>query len=93
VAETPREVIPAHEDARQRRAIRSFVLRQGRMSPAQLRACDELYPRYGVTPASPLDLRALFGNDAPVVLEIGFGMGETTASIAAAKPYFNFVGV
>jgi tRNA (guanine-N7-)-methyltransferase len=93
VAETPREVIPAHEDATQRRAIRSFVLRQGRMSPAQQRACDELYPRYGVTPASPLDLRALFGNDAPVVLEIGFGMGETTASIAAAKPDVNFVGV
>ena len=63
------------------------------MSPAQQRACDELYPRYGVTPASPLDLRALFGNDAPVVLEIGFGMGETTASIAAAKPDVNFVGV
>jgi len=76
-----------------RRGVRSFVLRQGRMSPAQQRACDELYPRYGVTPATPLDFRALFGRDAPVVLEIGFGMGETTAAIAAAQPDVDFLGV
>jgi tRNA (guanine-N7-)-methyltransferase len=76
-----------------RRAVRSFVLRQGRMSPAQQRACDELYPRYGVTPATPLDFRALFGRDAPVVLEIGFGMGETTAAIAAGQPDVDFLGV
>jgi tRNA (guanine-N7-)-methyltransferase len=63
------------------------------MSPAQQRACDELYPRYGAAPASPLDWRAVFGNDAPVVLEIGFGMGETTAAIAAAQPGVNFLGV
>jgi tRNA (guanine-N7-)-methyltransferase len=75
------------------RSIRSFVLRQGRMSPAQQRACAELYPRYGVTPAAPLDWRAVFGNAAPVVLEIGFGMGETTATIAAGKPDVNFLGV
>ena len=75
------------------RAVRSFVLRQGRMSPAQQRACDTLYPRYGVTPATPLDFRALFGRDAPVVLEIGFGMGETTAAIAAARPDADFLGV
>jgi len=68
------------------RPIRSFVLRQGRMSAAQQRACDELYPRYGV-PASAsasLDLAAIFGNALPVVLEIGSGMGETTVQIAAA---------
>ena len=76
-----------------RRAVRSFVLRQGRMSPAQQRACDALYPRYGVAPASPLDFCAIFGNDAPVVLEIGFGMGETTAAIAASAPDTNFLGV
>lgn len=83
----PTPVVPAH------RPIRSFVLRQGRMSPAQQRACDELYPRYGVTPSSPLDFRALFGNASPVVLEIGFGMGETTAAIAAMQPDVNFLGV
>jgi len=81
------------QDTPPRRAIRSFVLRQGRMSPAQQRACDELYPRYGIAAASPLDYRAIFGNDAPVVLEIGFGMGETTASIAVARPGINFLGV
>jgi tRNA (guanine-N7-)-methyltransferase len=75
------------------RGIRSFVLRQGRMSPAQQRACDELYPRYGVNPSAPLDLAAIFGRSTPVVLEIGFGMGETTAAIAAAQPGVDFLGV
>jgi len=75
------------------RAVRSFVLRQGRMSPAQQRACDELYPRYGVAPSTPLDFRILFGRDAPVVLEVGFGMGETTAAIAAAQPDVDFLGI
>jgi tRNA (guanine-N7-)-methyltransferase len=77
-----------------RRAIRSFVLRQGRMSPAQQRACDELLPRYGVEPATaPLDFPAIFGRRASVVLEIGFGMGETTAAIAAAQTDIDFLGV
>ncbi|HEY1327071.1 MAG TPA: tRNA (guanosine(46)-N7)-methyltransferase TrmB [Casimicrobiaceae bacterium] len=77
-----------------RRGIRSFVLRQGRMSPAQLRAWQELFPRYGVdfTPRL-LDFAALFGRRAPVVLEIGFGMGETTVHIAAAHPHMDFLGV
>jgi tRNA (guanine-N7-)-methyltransferase len=75
------------------RPIRSFVLRQGRMSPAQQRACAELYPRYGVSACVPLDLALIFGRRAPVVLEIGFGMGETTAAIAAAQPGVDFLGV
>jgi tRNA (guanine-N7-)-methyltransferase len=75
------------------RPIRSFVLRQGRMSPAQQRAREELYPRYGVTPSAPFDSSALFGNNRPVVLEIGFGMGETTAAIASSHPAVNFLGV
>ena len=83
----------AREDRAPARAIRSFVLRQGRMSPAQQRACDELYPRYGVNLSAPLDLAALFGRHAPVVLEIGFGMGETTVAIAAAQPHVDFLGV
>ena len=77
-----------------RRAIRSFVLRQGRLSPAQQRACEELLPRYGVPYAAQLlDFAALFGRRAPVVLEIGFGMGETTAAIAAAQPETDFLAV
>ena len=75
------------------RPVRSFVLRQGRMSPAQARACDQLLPRYGVSVDCPLDWRQVFGRTAPVVLEIGFGMGETTAAIAAAQPGIDFLGV
>ena len=63
------------------------------MSPAQQRACDELLPRYGVDANAPFDWSALFGRAAPVVLEIGFGMGETTAAIATAKPDVDFLAV
>lgn len=81
------------QDAPHQRPIRSFVLRQGRMSAAQQRACDELYPIYGITPDAPLDFRTIFGRTSPVVLEIGFGMGETTAAIAADQPGVDFLGV
>jgi tRNA (guanine-N7-)-methyltransferase len=80
--------------ARPHRPVRSYVLRQGRMSPAQVRAFDTFLPRFGIPFApSPLDYRAIFGRTAPVVLEIGFGMGETTARIAAAQPEIDFIGV
>lgn len=76
------------------RPIRSFVLRQGRVSNAQQRACDTLQPLYGVTyQPQPANWAQLFGREAPLVLEIGFGMGETTATIAAAQPENNFLGV
>jgi len=76
------------------RPIRSFVLRAGRMGPGQQRALDELGPRF-VLPyrAEPLDLAATFGRHAPTVLEIGFGMGDATAQIAAALPGTNFIGI
>jgi tRNA (guanine-N7-)-methyltransferase len=74
--------------------IRSFVLRQGRVSPAQARAHRELMPRYGIPYAAvPLDLDAAFGRRAPHILEIGFGMGETTAVIAAAHPENDYLGI
>jgi tRNA (guanine-N7-)-methyltransferase len=74
--------------------VRSFVLRQGRLSPAQARACDALLPRYGIGYAdAPLDFAQVFGRRAPVVLEIGFGMGETTAAIAAAQPHVDFLAI
>jgi tRNA (guanine-N7-)-methyltransferase len=76
------------------RAIRSFVLRQGRVSNAQERAHRELLPVYGVPySAAPLDLQELFGRAAPKVLEIGFGMGETTAAIAEAHPGIDYLGI
>ena len=76
------------------RPVRSFVLRQGRMSPAQRRALDELLPRFGIPFApAPIDFEREFGRRAPRVLEIGFGMGETTAAIALARPTDDFLGV
>jgi tRNA (guanine-N7-)-methyltransferase len=68
------------------RPIRSFVLRQGRLSPAQQRALETLMPAYGIPfVAAPLDFDCAFGRSAPRVLEIGFGMGETTAAIAQMR--------
>ena len=76
-----------------RRGIKSFVLRAGRVGPGQQRALDELAPRFCVEySAQPIALSDVFGNTHPVVLEIGFGMGETTAQIAAARPDTNFLG-
>ena len=64
------------------------------MSPAQEAALRTLLPRYGIPFVSEvLDLAATFGRHAPVVLEIGCGMGETTAAIAAAQPGTDFIGV
>ena len=77
-----------------RRPIRSFVLRQGRFSPAQQRAHTELLPRFGIGFSSTsIDLDAIFGRDAPKVLEIGSGMGETTAAIAQAMPEHDFLAI
>jgi tRNA (guanine-N7-)-methyltransferase len=77
-----------------RRSIRSFVVRAGRMGTGQTKALAELGPRF-VLPyrAEELDRRAAFGRDAPLVLEIGFGMGDATAAIAQARPDTDFLGV
>jgi tRNA (guanine-N7-)-methyltransferase len=76
------------------RQIRSYVLRQGRTTPAQQRALDELFDRYGIAfRDAPLDAAQVFGRIAPLVLEIGSGMGETTAAIAQAEPDTDFIAV
>lgn len=76
------------------RRIRSFVTRAGRLSTAQARAFEEFGPQFLVEYSkAPLDFDAAFGRKAPVVLEIGFGMGDTTAHIARAMPEKNFLGV
>lgn len=76
------------------RPIRSYVLRQGRVSNAQARAHHALLPLYGISYSDQrLDLDAAFGRRAPKVLEIGFGMGETTAAIAAAHPEKDYLGI
>jgi len=77
-----------------RRAIRSYVLRQGRVTDAQRRASAELLPRFGLAfSGEPLDLDRVFGRAAPKILEIGFGMGETTARIAGSHPGNDYVGI
>jgi len=69
------------------RPIRSFVLRQGRTTPAQQRALDALLPVYGISFPEKIASRK------PLVLEIGSGMGETTLEIAKAHPEADFVAV
>lgn len=77
-----------------KRHIRSFVLRQGRVTPAQQRACDTLLPRFGIPYAvQPLNLTQAFGRDAPKILEIGFGMGDSTAAIALAHPENDYLAL
>ncbi|MGH8621873.1 MAG: tRNA (guanosine(46)-N7)-methyltransferase TrmB [Burkholderiales bacterium] len=77
-----------------RRPIRSYVLRQGRATGAQRRARESLLPHFGITYAdTTLDFDRVFGRAAPRILEIGFGMGETTARIAAQHPDNDYLGI
>jgi len=77
-----------------RRPIRSFVLRQGRLSDAQARFLSAKMPEVGITYAqAPIDLTTVFGREAPKVVEIGFGMGDATAKIAQYLPGTDFVGI
>ena len=97
---TPEPAAPADDSAaapahpHRHRPVRSFVLRAGRLGTGQARALAELGPRYMLPfqPAVP-DWDAMFGRTAPRVLEIGFGMGQATAAIAAARPDLDFIGV
>ena len=76
------------------RPIRSFVLRQGRVSNAQRRAVDTLLPLFGLDYcATEFDFDAAFARSAPKFLEIGFGMGESTAQIAAEHPQNDYIGI
>jgi tRNA (guanine-N7-)-methyltransferase len=90
----PHEDPAVTETERPHRAIRSYTLRQGRLTPAQQRAMDELFPRFGLaSAAAPLDCTALFGRSAPCILEIGFGNGDSLAAIAQAHPDNNYLGI
>jgi tRNA (guanine-N7-)-methyltransferase len=74
--------------------VRSFVRREGRITEAQKRALEELLPRYGVAPGEePIVFATLFGRDAPVHVEIGFGNGEALAAMATAHPQNNYLGI
>ena len=74
------------------KGIKSYVRRAGRTTSGQAKALEDLGPRYVLDYApAPLDAAAAFGRSAPLVLEIGFGMGEATAHIAGVRPGDNFL--
>jgi len=83
----------APEDVAHPRTIRSYVRRAGRTTTGQSRAFEALGPRFLLpyTPEATLDPAAAFGRSAPLILEIGFGMGEATAHIAGVLPDHNFL--
>jgi tRNA (guanine-N7-)-methyltransferase len=76
-----------------RRAIKSYVVRGGRLTAAQERALEDHWPRYGLACDGVLDLPGIFGRDAPRTLEIGFGNGDNLVDLAAAHPDRDFIGV
>ena len=76
------------------RKVRSFVLREGRLTAGQQRALDTLWPRYGLERSGGLlEAQAVFGRDAPRVLEIGYGMGQSLVQMAATEPDKDFIGI
>ena len=75
------------------RRIRSFVKREGRLTPGQEAAIKTGWPVYGLDPTTPINPNELFANDHPVTLEIGFGNGESQAKMAEKHPDRNFIGV
>jgi tRNA (guanine-N7-)-methyltransferase len=83
-------------DSEHPRAIRSFVIRTGRITAAQERALETLWPKYGVDLAihsGPLDLDAVFARPAPRTVEIGFGNGDNLVKMAAAHPERDYLGI
>ena len=81
------------DEPRPLRRIRSFVRREGRITPGQQRALQECWPRYGLEADARLDLAQVFGRDAPRTLEIGFGNGASLATMAAQQPQHDFIGI
>jgi tRNA (guanine-N7-)-methyltransferase len=76
------------------RPIRSFVRREGRITSAQEDALQHLWPRYGIELAgAPLDAAAIFGRQAPLAVEIGFGNGDHLLASAQARPHTDFLGI
>ena len=84
----------AAEGEKYMRTVRSFVVRGGRMTEGQERAYSENWPAMGLDlEMGQLDLADVFGREAPVVLEIGFGMGDSLVAMAQAMPEKNYIGV
>ncbi len=82
------------EDGKRIRKVRSFVLREGRLTKGQAAAMEEFWPAMGLEhDMGKLDFTKVFGNDNPVTLEIGFGMGASLVEMAANAPEKNFIGI
>jgi tRNA (guanine-N7-)-methyltransferase len=91
------------EQVKHPRAIKSYVVRSGRMTPGQEKAFSELWSIYGIegrtekdaedSPIARLDFEQLFSRHAPVILEIGFGMGDSLIETAAGHPENNYIGI
>lgn len=75
------------------RRICSFARREGRLTRAQAQALDSLWPRYGLPPDQMLIPEEIFPKPAPLIVEIGFGNGESLAQMAAWYPQFNYLGI
>jgi tRNA (guanine-N7-)-methyltransferase len=86
---------PMSEEQKHHRTIRSYVLREGRLTTGQQHAFATLWPKWGIDfdPSHPLVPQQIFGNDNPVVMEIGFGNGESLAHYARHHPQTNYLGV
>lgn len=82
-----------HNTDQQPRRVRSFVRREGRLTPGQQRALHELWPKFGLAVEDPLNLPEVFGRAAPLTLEIGFGNGTSLAEMAAQDPRGDFIGI
>lgn len=83
-----------NEEVKHLRKIKSFVRREGRLTKGQEMAMDEYWPKMGIDfIAKPLNWMEVFGNDNPVVLEIGFGMGASLVEMAKRAPEKNFIGI
>lgn len=82
-----------HNTDPQPRRVRSFVRREGRLTPGQQRALDELWPKFGLAVEDPLNLPEVFHRAAPLTLEIGFGNGTSLTEMAAQDPRGDFIGI
>lgn len=93
-SEKRRDHIIEYGEEKSKRTIKSYVLRQTHMQERHVEALENLYPKYGLTLEDGLlDFAKLFGNSNPVILEVGFGMGDTTATMAKNMPDRNFIGI
>ena len=73
--------------------IRSFIRRQGRLTPGQEVALDQHWPQYGLESELDYDFSQVFGRQAPLIVEIGFGNGDSLAKMAAANPDHDYIGI